>query len=255
MDADAAELIALDAEPECEGFERVDRGDVRYKVSLSGDRSPWASGVEYARWRPADVEERANAMIGWFRERGLPFSWSIGPNTDAPGLAAVLSARGLRKEMDALILTAKIPIRGRAPLHDLTLVEEHDLRTATDALRIDPDLTGEDRRVQAAEKLAYLRCPTRRGGGVIAYRRGLPVGYARWRYASSGDTIYLHNASTLRPHRRTGVYTALLGWRLERAVRDGKTTAVVVAQRSTSAPILMRKGFREVGAIQIWIDV
>ena len=255
MDADAAERVALDAEPECEGFERVDRGDVRYKMSVGGVRSPWASGVEYARWRPAEVEGQATAMIERFRERGLPFIWSIGPNTDAPGLTAVLTARGLRKEMDALILTAGIPIRGRSPVHDLTLVEEHDLRTSTDALRIDPDLTGEELRVRAAQKLAYLRCPARRGGGVVAYRRDLPVGYARWRYGGVGDTVYLHNASTLRPHRRTGVYTALLGWRLERAVRDGKTTAVVVAQRSTSAPILMRKGFREVGAIQIWIDV
>jgi hypothetical protein len=28
-----------------------------------------------------------------------------------------------------------------------------------------------------------------------------------------------------------------------------------VAERATSAPILMRKGFREVGAMQIWMSV
>jgi hypothetical protein len=67
--------------------------------------------------------------------------------------------------------------------------------------------------------------------------------------------VFLHTASTLQPHRRTGVYTAILDWRLERAVRDGKTTAVALAERSTSAPILMRKGFREVGAMQIWMAV
>ena len=70
-----------------------------------------------------------------------------------------------------------------------------------------------------------------------------------------GDAVLLNTAVTLRPHRRTGVYTAVLGWRLDRAVRDGKTIAVVVAERSTSAPILMRKGFREVGARQIWMSV
>jgi len=32
----------------------------------------------------AEVEERATEMIRVFRERGLPFIWSIGPNTDAP---------------------------------------------------------------------------------------------------------------------------------------------------------------------------
>jgi len=260
VDADAAERVAIDDEPECEGFERIDRGDVRYKITKDGPgapRLPWTSGVEYARWRPAEVEERATEMIRVFREHGLPFIWSIGPNTDAPGLAAVLAARGLHKEkeMDALLLTAKIPMRGRLPQHDLRLVEEQDERAATDALRIDRDLVGDELRARVEKKLTYLRCPARRGGGVVAYRRELPVGYARWRYGTDGDTVYLHNAHTLRPHRRTGVYAAILGWRLDRAVKDGRTTAVVVAQRSTSAPILMRKGFREVGTMQIWMSL
>ena len=81
------------------------------------------------------------------------------------------------------------------------------------------------------------------------------AGHGRWRYGTDGDTVYLSTAVTLRPHRRTGVYTAILGWRLDRAVKDGKTTAVVVGERSTSAPILMRKGFREVGSLQIWMAV
>lgn len=258
MDADAAERVAMDDEPECEGFERFDRGDVRYKITSGGPsapRSPWSSGVDYARWRSTEVEERATEMIGVFRERGLPFTWSIGPNTDAPGLAGVLAARGLHKEIDALILTAKIPIRGRLPLNDLRLVEEHDERTARHALRVDRELVGEEVQERVAKRLAYLGCPSRRGGGVVAYRRDLAVGYGRWRYGTDGDTVYLHSAHTLRPHRHTGVYTAILGWRLERAVKDGKTTAVMVAERSTTAPILMRKGFREVGARQIWMAV
>jgi GNAT superfamily N-acetyltransferase len=253
VNADVAERVAIDDEPECEGIERVDRGDVRYK--LGSDRSPWNNGVEYARWRPGEVEERAKEMIALFKKRGTPFTWAIGPNTDAPGLASILAERGLHKEIDALILTAKIPIRGRLPAHDLRLVEEHDERTATDAVRVDRHATGDRLRERVEQRTAYLRCPSRRGGGVVAYRRDLAVGYGGWRYGTDGDTVYLHAAHTLQPHRRTGVYTAILGWRLDRAVRDGKTTAVVVAERGSTAPILMRKGFREVGALQIWMAV
>jgi hypothetical protein len=112
---------------------------------------------------------------------------------------------------------------------------------------------GDELRARLERRMRYLRCPTRRGGGVVAYRRDLAVGYARWRYGTEGDTVYLHTANTLRPHRRTGVYTAILGWRLDRAVKDGKTIAVVVAERASTAPILMRKGFREVGALQYWL--
>src|ERR1700716_2265479 len=127
----------MDDEPECVGFERIDRGDVRYKIGL--DALPWSNGVAYARWRPEVVEERAKELIDMFRSRGLAFTWQIGPNTDAVGLSSVLAANGLHKEVDALILTAKIPIRGRLPDHDLKLVEEHDERTAAAAIRIDRD--------------------------------------------------------------------------------------------------------------------
>jgi len=253
MNADVAERVAMDDEPECEGIERVDRGDVRYK--LGSDRWPWNTGVEYARWRPTEVEERAIELIAMFKARGGPFTWAIGPNTDAPGLATVLAAKGLHKEVDALILTSPIPIRGRLPEHDLRLVEETDERTATDAIRIDRELAGDELRTRVERRMRYLQCPTRRGGGVVAYRRDLAVGYGRWRYGSDGDAVLLNTGVTLRPHRRTGVYTAILGWRLDRAVREGKTIAVVVAERSTSAPILMRKGFREVGSRQIWMAV
>jgi GNAT superfamily N-acetyltransferase len=253
VNADVAERVAMDDEPECEGFERVDRGDVRYK--LGPDALPWSNGVAYARWRPDEVAVRTKEVIDIFRARKARFTWQIGPNTDAVGLSSVLAANGLHREVDALLLTSKIPIRGRLPEHDLRLVEEHDERTATDAIRLDRDRSLDEVRARLEARMRYLNCPSRRGGGVIAYRRDLAVGYGAWRYGSDGETVFLHTASTLRPHRRTGVYTAIMGWRLDRAVRDGKTTAVVVAERASTAPILMRKGFREVGALQIWMAV
>ena len=253
MNADAAERVAIDDEPECEGFERIDRGDVRYK--LGSDRLPWSNGVAYARWRPEEVEERAKEIIGIFRARGVAFTWQIGPNTDAVGLSSVLAAHGLRREIDALLLAASVPIRGRPRENDVRLVEEHDERTATDAIRIERDRTAAEVRTRVEGRIRYLGCPTRRGGGIVAYRGELPVGYGRWRYGTDGDTVFLHTGATLQPHRRTGVYTAILEWRLARAVRDGKTTAVVIAERASSAPILMRKGFRELGTLQIWMAV
>ncbi|MDQ6857742.1 MAG: hypothetical protein M3Z65_01975 [Chloroflexota bacterium] len=253
MNPDEAERAAMDDEPACEGFDRVERGDVTYKVGA--DLLPSSNGVSYARWRPEEVEPRALELIAMFRTRGAAFTWQIGPNTDAVGLSRVLAANGLRRELDALLLVAALPIRGRLPQHDLRLVEETDERTASDAIRIDRDRTVDEVRTGVEARLRYLRCPSRRGGGVVAYRRDQPVGYGRWRYGSDGGTVFLSTALTLRPHRHTGVYTAILGWRLERAVRDGKTAAVVVAERASTAPILMRKGFHEVGGLQVWSAV
>jgi hypothetical protein len=253
LNADAAERVAMDDEPECEGFDRIDRGDVTYKIGP--DPLPWSNGVAYARWRPEVVDERATELVEMFRSRGLAFTWQIGPNTDAVGLSSVLAARGLHREVDALLLTAKIPIRGRPRENDLRLVEEHDERTATDAVRIERGRTPDEVRTRVEARMRYLKCPARRGGGVVAYRGDLAVGYGRWRYGTDGGTLFLNGASTLQPHRHSGVYTAILAWRMDRAVRDGKTTAVVIAERATSAPILMRIGFREVGTVQIWMSV
>src|SRR5205814_2283982 len=111
---------------------------------------------------------------------------------------------------------------GRPREHDLRLVEEHDESTATDGIRIDPQRSAEEVAARLAARMRYLRCPSRRGGGVVAYRRQLPVGYGAWRYGTDGDTVFLHAASTLRPHRRTGVYTAILEYRLARAARDAQ---------------------------------
>lgn len=251
MDADRAEGIVIDDEPECEGTTRVERGDVRY--TIGGDPGSSGNGVAYARWRADEVDARVAEIVEIFRARAEPFSWSIGPLTDAPGLATALTARGLRKQQDTLILTAPIPLRGRLPEHDLRLVEEADERTVTDALRLDRDVLGAELQRRIDQRLAYLRCPTRRGGGVIAYRRDLAVGYGRWRYGSDGESVFLAGARTLRPHRRTGVYATILAYRLARAVRDGRTVAVAAPERATTAPILMRKGFREIAGRSTWI--
>lgn len=249
MDADSAEHIVIDDEPDCERAVRVDRGDVRYTLT-TGPR-PQAD-VAYARFPPAEVESRAALVIGTFRDLGSPFRWSIGPLTDAPGLATILAASGLRRERDALIVTAPLPMRGRQPDHDLELVEETDERTARDGLRVDRDLSGSELDRLTGERAGYLACGGRRGGGVVAYRRGIPVGYGRWRYGTDGLSVYLSHAHTLRPHRRTGVYTAILGYRIDRAVRHGRTVAVASVDRGTIAPILMRKGFREVASVTTW---
>jgi hypothetical protein len=251
MDADRAEGIVIDDEPECEGTTRVERGDVRY--TIGGDPGTAGNGVAYARWRADEVEARVAELIAVFRERAEPFTWSIGPLTDAPGLPTALAARGLRRQRDTLIVTAPIPLRGRLPAHDLRLVEEHDERTVTDALRLDRDVVGAELLRRIEQRLAYLRCPTRRGGGVVAYRRDLAVGYGRWRYGSDDESVFLPYAQTLQPHRRTGVYATILAYRLDRAVRDGRTIAVAAPERATTAPILMRKGFREIAARSTWI--
>lgn len=252
MDADRAELVAIEGEPECEGQTVVDRGDVRY--TISDDPSPWQNGVAFARWRASAVRERAEELLAAFRDRGRPFTWQVGPLTDAPGILEILAEHSLRREVDAFLLVADLPLASWRVARDLRLVEEADERSVIDAITIGRDLDDAAIRAQAERRLRYLACPTRRGGGVVAYRGTLAVGYGRWRDASDSQSVYLSTATTLRPHRRTGVYSTIVAYRLARALRAGRRTAVVVAERSTSAPILIRKGFKALGRVEVWLS-
>lgn len=57
----------------------------------------------------------------------------------------------------------------------------------------------------------------------------------------------LWGAATLEPARRRGAYRAVLAERLRASVELGARTALVKGRVSTSAPILMRAGFRHYG--------
>jgi GNAT superfamily N-acetyltransferase len=88
-----------------------------------------------------------------------------------------------------------------------------------------------------------------RGGRLVAYLGGRPVGAAGLSLAAgpTGPVARLWGGAVLEPHRRRGVYSALLRARLEYATVHGAAMALVKGRVETSAPILRRAGFREYG--------
>ena len=80
-----------------------------------------------------------------------------------------------------------------------------------------------------------------RGGGVVAYLDGSPLGTGG--LTVEGDVGRLWSGSVLPEHRGRGVYRALLAARLEYAVRHCAGLALVRGRVDTSGPILRRAGF------------
>jgi GNAT superfamily N-acetyltransferase len=80
-----------------------------------------------------------------------------------------------------------------------------------------------------------------RGGGVVAYVDGVPVGTGGITVAD--DVGRLWSGSVLEQHRGCGVYRALLAERLAFAINHGATMALVKGRVETSGPILRRAGF------------
>src|SRR5581483_1428695 len=79
----------------------------------------------------------------------------------------------------------------------------------------------------------------------VARLDGQIVGYAVLRIEPNG-VAYLRNARTVPAFRRRGVYLSLVAHRLAMAQAAGCHAAVIQAQTKTSAPILIKRGFRPV---------
>jgi len=76
----------------------------------------------------------------------------------------------------------------------------------------------------------------------VARLHGHVAGYAVLRLEPNG-VAYLGDAMTVPTFRKRGVYSSLVAHRLKVARAGGCLAAVTLAQRSTSAPILVRHGF------------
>jgi GNAT superfamily N-acetyltransferase len=79
-----------------------------------------------------------------------------------------------------------------------------------------------------------------------------PVAWSYLAYLPDSPTVLLGGAATLEAHRGQGLYTALVARRIADARADGRTAAIIQADRRTSAPICAKLGFREVCGMEIF---
>jgi GNAT superfamily N-acetyltransferase len=79
-----------------------------------------------------------------------------------------------------------------------------------------------------------------------------PVAWSYLAYLPDSPTVLLGGAATLEEHRGQGIYTALVARRLADARADGRTSAIIQADRRTSAPICAKLGFREICALELF---
>lgn len=116
----------------------------------------------------------------------------------------------------------------------------HQVQVAVFGGSIPPE---EDLRRAAARDAVGLRVG--RGGSVVAYLDGLPIGTGG--IASRGRIAGLWGGAVLGGFRGRGVYRALLAERLAYAVAHEMTMALVKARVESSGPILRRAGFTAYG--------
>jgi hypothetical protein len=169
--------------------------------------------------RPRDLEQR-------LRERG-------GEVTETLAVLA-LDMTNVLPELD---VPADVEVRRITGIDDLRAAE-----------RIDVEVFGGSHADEEALALSLSRLDDEYR--YLALRDGTPVGSAG--LALAGDTVRLWGGAVVPAARHTGAYRALLDRRLRDAGAAGATMALVKGRVDTSAPVLLRTGFRSYGEVRAY---
>ncbi|MFJ4677973.1 GNAT family N-acetyltransferase [Kitasatospora sp. NPDC088783] len=193
-----------------------------------------------------------DAVLARARTLGPPvLDWQVLIG-DPPGLRDELAARGGRVKLGLEILAADLA-DGAPALRPPTVPVE--LRWATDFVTVRDgaavEVTGFGGELPPATRLERTAArnakatPAGRGGTLVAYLDGEPVGTGG---VAVVDGVARLTGGVVVPARRgRGVYRAVLAARLDYAAANGATMALVKSNPAASGPILRRTGFTAFG--------
>jgi ribosomal protein S18 acetylase RimI-like enzyme len=210
-----------------------------------------------ARLEPAEVRERAGAVLSQYAARSLPAQWLIGPATRPLDLGRRLETeQGLLYEGDSpgMALDLSAPSRAHGPAPDAYLPADLQISPLTDRARL-PDWLAAygGNGLPAPVGQAILDLESSLGfepGGesaspyvrYIAYRSGRPLATATL-FVWAG-TAGLYNVHTLPGARPQGLGAALTPRALADAQARGCTVAVLAAS-PLGLGLYRTLGFRE----------
>jgi GNAT superfamily N-acetyltransferase len=201
-------------------------------------------------------ERESEAMIEKVRQRygDLAFGWVTGPSTRPADLPRRLEDAGLRHD-DSLAGMTLTDLDAPIPANPRVRVEETSMKSALaesemmaraygfpiDVMRLFNEyLAAGANRIKSRGYFAYVEDTDR------------PVAWSFLAYLPDSPTVLLGGAATLEEYRGRGLYTSLVARRLSDARSDGRTAAIVQADRRTSAPICAKLGFREICGLEIF---
>ena len=201
-------------------------------------------------------EREAEAMIEKVRQRygELAFRWVTGPSTKPADLPRRLEDAGLRHD-DSLAGMTLTDLDAPIAANPAIRIEETSMRNAVAESEMMARAYGMPVEVMRLFN-EYLAAAADRikSRGYFAYvaESDRPVAWSFLAYLPDSPTVLLGGAATLEEYRGRGLYTSLVARRLADARADGRTAAVIQADRRTSAPICAKLGFREICGLEIF---
>ncbi|HVR88645.1 MAG TPA: GNAT family N-acetyltransferase [Candidatus Limnocylindria bacterium] len=201
-------------------------------------------------------ERDANAVVAKVRQRFTSekkaFGWVIGPGTTPRDLDRRLAAEGLRPiaQLAGMAVTdLALPILPNPAVRIREVTPNEAAREAEMMGRA----YGMPTEIAAPFTSLIAASPASRSRGYFAYLDGdAPVAWSYLVYLPTSPIVLLGGAATLPEARGKGIYSALVKHGLDDARADGRTAAIIQADRDTSAPICAKLGFRELRSLVVY---
>ena len=249
-----AELSTYDFDWQPPGWDAIDRSDV-FAWQWPGDWHAWSRGVARATFSDADIAERVRQLRAFFAGHGRTARWHVGPSTRSSALVALL-----REHAGAVheprLMTADLGASRFGVNPEVRIEEVTSARVARTWLkRCFPDLTEEQLSADVERWTLHRAAPARRGGNLVAYLGDQLVGSASWRDASDGQAVQFVGGWTIPHARSRGVYSTLCAFRARHAIERGLRYATIVADPTTSGPIVAKAGFVDHGPELVFTEL
>lgn len=200
-------------------------------------------------------EREADALIEKVRQRykGLASGWITGPSTRPADLPRRLEAAGFQ-HADSIAGMALTDLAQRIDVNPRVRVREANWDEAISQSEMMARAYGLPTEVnRLLNELIAASLDRIKTRGYFAYvDGGAPAAWGFLVYLPDSPTVLLGGAATLEEHRGKGLYTALVARRLADARADGRTSAIIQADRRTSAPIAAKLGFQELCGLEFF---
>ena len=219
---------------------------------VTGFSHPLANLVGLARLSERDADAVVAAVKERFASERKAFGWVTGPGTTPRDLERRLADAGLRPiaQLAGMAVTdLALPIEMNAAVR----IREVTPGEAAGESEMMGRAYGMPPEIAAMFTSLLASSAEHRSRGYFAYLDGdAPVAWSYLVYLGSSPVVLLGGAATLPEARGKGVYSALVKRRLDDARVDGRTAAVIQADRDTSAPICAKLGFRELCSLVVY---
>jgi GNAT superfamily N-acetyltransferase len=208
-----------------------------------------AAGLPHAQWNSADVTGPRADLEGaraFYAERGVPWGvrvpegmrWAAGRHLFRMGLMGLTPRR--------LVAPPAVPsltVRQAGP-DDLETV----LAVDTSAFGSDPDL-------YRPWTAPHLDAPAVTVALAALGDEPVATAYSLRSDGAAGPAVFLAGVAVLEHARRRGIAAAMSGWLLQRAFAEGARLAHLHPDTDAAARVYSRLGFRESGALDIFVDL